>query len=139
MARYFVDSNVFLRFVARDDAGQAGAAERLFLEAKAGEVELFCGPPVFFEMAWVLRAVYRLENTAILDILESMLSIPNLTVSDGKAVARAIALARRNSLGFADAYIAAGALEKNMGVATFNRAHFEKTGAALYPFGEDRI
>jgi predicted nucleic-acid-binding protein len=137
MKRYFVDSNVFLRFIVRDDTDQTAAAERLFLQAKAGEVELFCGPPVFFEVAWVLRVVYKLENVAILDILESMLSIPNLTVSDADAVARAIALARRQSLGFADSYIAAGALEKNIGVATFNRAHFRKTGAKLYPFGEE--
>ncbi|MDR1647020.1 MAG: PIN domain-containing protein [Zoogloeaceae bacterium] len=134
MKSYFVDSNVFLRFITRDDADQSIIAERLFLQAKAGEIELFCGPPVFFEVAWVLRAVYKLENAAILDILESMLSIPNLAVSDADSVTRAIAMARRQSLGFADSYIAVTALGKNIGVATFNRAHFEKTGAVWYPF-----
>jgi predicted nucleic acid-binding protein len=73
MERYFVDSNVFLRFIVRDDTGQSAHAEHLFLRAKAGKIKLFCGPPVFFELA-------------------------------------------------------------DLGVATFNRVHFEKTGAVLYGF-----
>ena len=133
MKRYFVDSNIFLRYYCQDDAEQGTLAEKIFLRAKDGEIELFCGPPVFFEVAWVLKTFYRLSNATILDILESMLSIPNFTVFDVEYVMRAIALARKSSRGFADSYIVGVALDKNIGVATFNRKHFKKTEVELYP------
>ncbi|MDR1686485.1 MAG: PIN domain-containing protein [Desulfovibrio sp.] len=134
MTVFFVDSNVFLRFFARDDAKQADEAEKLFMRAKQGEIELLCGPPVFFEVAGVLHSTFRLPYAAILDTLESMLSIPNFTVLDADIITKAITLARRKSIGFADAYIAATALEKGIGVATFNHQHFKKAGVQIYQF-----
>ena len=134
MERYFVDSNVFLRYHSKDDERQSAEAELIFLRARRGEIELFCGPPVFFEVAWVLKTFYGLPDTTILDTLESMLSIPNFTVFDADYVIQAIELARKNSCGFADSYIAVVARDKNIGVATFNDKHFKKSGISLYRF-----
>jgi predicted nucleic acid-binding protein len=131
--RYFVDSNVFLRYLNKDECQHAATAASLFQKAKDGEVELFCGPPVFFEIAWVLKSFYKLPNADILDTLESILSIPNLKVFDTEYVAAAISLAREKDSGFADSYIAVTAQDKNMGVASFNSKHFKKLGTELYP------
>jgi predicted nucleic acid-binding protein len=129
-----VDSNVFLRFFNKDEPEQSAAAEALFQKAKDGEIELFCGPPVFFEVAWVLRSYYKLPETVVLDTLDSMLSIPHFTVFDLEQVTTAISLARNKGCGFADSYIAATALDKGLGIATFNKKHFKKLGAELYQF-----
>jgi len=134
MERYFVDSNIFLRYYSRDDEWESAQAEEFFLRAKRGEIEIFCGPPVFFEVAWVLKTFYKQSNTTILDALESMLSIPNFTIFDAEYVIKAIELARKKSCGFADSYIAVAAHDQNLGVATFNEKHFKKTGASLYRF-----
>jgi predicted nucleic acid-binding protein len=134
MSKYFVDSNVFIRFYSKDDEEQSAEAEEFFLKAKNNEIELYCGPPVFFEVAWVLKTFYKLPHAVVLDTLESMLAIPNLTVFDVEYVVLAIALARENSCGFADSYIGVVAGDKNIGVASFNRKHFKKTGVPLYPF-----
>ncbi|MDR0878212.1 MAG: PIN domain-containing protein [Treponema sp.] len=134
MKQYFVDSNIFLRYFNKDEPKHAAAAAALFKKAKDGDIELFCGPPVFFEIAWVLRSFYKLANSDILDTLESILSIPNLKISDVEHVGAAIALARRKNRGFADSYIAVTALDKNMGIATFNGKHFAAFGTELYPF-----
>jgi predicted nucleic-acid-binding protein len=134
MKRYFVDSNVFLRYYSNDDKEQSEEAAAFFLKVKNGEIEIFCGPPVFFEVAWVLKAYYKLPNSAILDILESMLSIPNFTVFDIEYVTEAIELARKNLCGFADSYISAAARDKGIGVATFNGRHFQKHGIPVYDF-----
>jgi predicted nucleic acid-binding protein len=133
MTKYFVDSNVFLRYLNKDEPKHAAAATLLFEKAKAGELELFCGPPVFFEIAWVLRSVYKISNTLVLDTLESILSIPNLEVFDADCVFAAIGLAREKDCSFADSYISAAALARNLGVATFNVKHFGKLGVELYP------
>jgi predicted nucleic acid-binding protein len=132
MRKYFVDTNVFLRFYTADDKRQQATAEAILLKAKAGEIELFCGPPVFFEVAWVLRSRYKISDTDILDRLESMLTIPNLRVSDGDYVKQAIALARESKQSYADAYIAVVAKNEQIGVITFNKKHFIKFGVPLY-------
>ena len=136
MERYFVDSNIFLRYYSHDDEKQSALAEAFFLRAKGGEIEIFCGPPVFFEVAWVLKTFYGLTDGTVLDTLESMLAIPNFTVFDVEYVVQAIALARKNSCGFADSYIMAVASDKNIGIATFNDRHFIKSGAQLYHFSK---
>jgi len=134
MERYFVDSNIFLRYYSHDDERESSQAEEFFLRAKRGEIEIFCGPPVFFEVAWVLKTFYKQPNATILDTLESMLSIPNFTVFDAEYVIKAIELARKKSCGFADSYIAVVAHDQKLGVATFNEKHFKKTSASLYHF-----
>ena len=136
MGGYFVDSNVFLRFYTADDLKQQAEAREIFLKAKAGEFELFCGPPVFFEIAWVLNSRYKVPLAEILDKLEAILAIPNLHVLDDDYVKRAISLARENSQSYPDAYIAIIARDKNIGVVSFNRKHFVELGAKLYPLGE---
>jgi len=134
--RYFVDSNIFLRYYSHDDELQSEQAEGFFLRAKRGEIEIFCGPPVFFEVAWVLKTFYKLPNVTILNTLESMLSIPNFTVFDSEHVIKAIELARKKSCGFADSYIVVAANDQNLGVATFNEKHFKNAGVSLYRFSK---
>jgi len=134
MAGYFVDSNVFLRFYTADDVKQQAEAREVFLKAKSGELELFCGPPVFFEIAWVLNSRYKIPLTEILDKLESILAIPNMHVFDEDYVKRAIFLARERNQSYPDAYIAIMAQDKNIGVMSFNRMHFAKLGAKLFQF-----
>jgi predicted nucleic acid-binding protein len=132
MKQYFVDSNVFLRFFIKDDPTHSAAAKALFQKAKDGEITLFAGPPVFFEVAWVLKSFYKVPEPEILNILESMLAIPDFKVFDADYVAAAIDLARKNNAGFADSYIAAVAQDKNLGIATFNIRHLKKLGTELY-------
>ena len=133
MTGYFVDSNVFLRFYTADDPKQQAEAQEIFLKAKSGEFELFCGPPVFFEIAWVLNSHYKVPLEEILDKLEAILTIPNLHVFDDDYVKRAISLARESNQSYPDAYIAIVAQDKHIGVVSFNKKHFAKLGAVLYP------
>ena len=138
MNRYFVDSNVFLRFYTADDPKQQAEAQEVFLKAKAGELVLFCGPPVFFEIAWVLNSCYKIPREEILDKLEAILAIPNLYVFDADYVKWAISLARENNQSYPDAYIAIVAQDKHIGVMSFNKKHFAKLGVKLYPFNDNK-
>ena len=133
MRKYFVDSNIFLRFYSKDDEKQRQQARAILLKAQKKEIELYCGPPVFFEVAWVLCSTYGLSRDEILEILETMLHTPNLRVLDEDIVRDAIGLARASKQGFADSYIAVTARRLKIGVATFNKQHFSRLGTELYP------
>ena len=133
MPEIFVDSNVFLRFYAGDDTEQGQAAERLFRRAAQKDIELVVGPPVFFEVAWTLKAAAKWPNQKILEALSAMTAVPNMKVIDKDMVIEAISLARKTGQDFADAYIAATAQARGADIATFNKKHFARLGATLYP------
>ena len=130
----FVDANVFIRLFAElDNEAQASQAEQFFDAAGRGEIDLATGPPVFFEIAWVLGQRYKIENDKVLDVLEAILTYPNLRVLDKEQVIAAISLARETGNVFADSYIAVSASNiKADKVATFNKKHFSKLGVELY-------
>ena len=131
----FVDANVFLRFFTKGDEDHRARARRLFRAAEAGTVSLITGPPVLFEVAWVLGSFYKLEKGEILDMLDRILALSGLEMTDRKLVEEAVRLARSSGQSFPDAYIATSAQAcRTDGVVTFNREHFEKLGASIFDF-----
>ena len=135
----FVDANVFIRLFVEDDAQQTTQAAKLFEKAQNGKIDLVTGPPVFFEIAWTLSYRYKVPREDILDILEAVLSFPNLKVLDKALVLSTLSLARETSSEFADAYIASTIQDsKADNIATFNKKHFVKFGITLYPLEKAR-
>ena len=129
MTAWFVDANVFLRFLTVDDRGHHPRAVRLFETAKAGECRLVTGPPVLFELAWTLRAAYKIPRDRVLELLSAVFATPGLTLTDAPIVAAALPLALATGSEFADAYVAASGRPAGCaGVATFNRKDFERLG-----------
>jgi predicted nucleic acid-binding protein len=135
MTAWFVDTNVFLRFLTLDDEGHHVRAARLLESAARGERRLVSGPPVLFELAWTLRAAYKVPRAQVLKILKAVFATPNLTLTDSPLVAEALSLASETDSEFADAYIAAASRAAECsGVATFNRKDFAKLGVELAEF-----
>ena len=132
MSKVFVDTNVFLRFFTLDDEGQHEKAAALLRQADAGQVQLVTGPPVLFEIAWVLRSAYGASREKILDALSAIAATPGLELLDAGTADEAITRARESNADFADAYIAAAAARAGAEqVATFNRKHFERLHVRL--------
>jgi predicted nucleic acid-binding protein len=132
MIAWFVDTDVFLRFLTLDDDGQHAKAVQLLESAARGERRLVTGPPVLFELAWTLRAAYKVPRAQVLVILKAVFAMPGLTLTDSLLVAESLSLASEADSEFADAYIAtASRAAECPGVATFNRKDFAKLGVDL--------
>ncbi len=132
MTSWFVDANVFLRFLTVDDEGQHLKAARLFEAATRGECQLVTGPPVLFELAWTLRAAYKTPKEHVLEILSAIFATPGLTLTDAPLVADALTLASATASEFADAYVAVSTRAADCsGVATFDRRDFTRLGIEL--------
>ncbi|MFH1092249.1 MAG: PIN domain-containing protein [Pseudomonadota bacterium] len=135
MKTFFVDANVFLRFFTKDDRGLHQKAADLFHQAASGKITLITGPPVLFEIAWVLRSAYKQPQEKVLAVLTAVAAFPGLRLTDEGLVEEAISQAKYSGREFADAYICASVKDVQAdGIATFNRKHFEKLGADLYSF-----
>lgn len=132
MTVWFVDTNVFLRFLTVDDGDHHEKAYRLFESAARGERSLVTGPPVLFELAWTLRSAYKVPSARVLEILSAVFATPGLTLTDAPLVAEALSLAAETESDFADAYIAASCRQAGRsGVATFNSKDLTKLGVQL--------
>jgi predicted nucleic acid-binding protein len=102
MTSVAADTNIWLRYLTRDDPAQAERALRWLEMAEA----VFVPTTVLLELAGVLRAAYRFERATIEAALRQIAGLPNVQLEQPDAVARALDDYSRG-LDFADALHAA--------------------------------
>ena len=92
-----VDTNILARFYLRDDAVQGRIAGRVLA---AGDV--FIPKTVVLELEWVLRYVAEQSESKVIECLEHLIALPELTVEDRDEIEAALSHCR-NGIDFADA------------------------------------
>ena len=124
-----IDTNVFVRYLVRDDQSQYERARRLIRrEVNAGEpvpVSLL----VLLEMEWVLRSRYELAKPDIVAVLSSLLQTVELAFEDEPSVEHAIYSWKNSLAEFADCLI--DARNRRLGcraTATFARKALKLAG-----------
>jgi len=100
-----VDTNVLVRLCVRDNPDQVEAALKLLSGAPAASVRV--SVIVLAELAWTLLRRYRLDKTALIATLESLLSRVELDIEGRSAVMVALQWYRKGNADFADYLIAA--------------------------------
>ncbi len=86
MKRRFVDTNIFLRYLRKDNLEQFQIAEKCFMNAVWNKHELHSSVVVYMEIYWVLFDVYELKKE---ELKVSLLEVLDLKVSFvGKKVFR---------------------------------------------------
>jgi predicted nucleic-acid-binding protein len=120
-----VDTNILLRLLTRDDARQAGVADR-FIEGGAWVSTL-----ALAESVWVLRTGYRLNAAEVAAAVEMLLGHKDLILQDSDVVATALELFQsRPSLGFSDCLMLHLARKAgHLPLGTFDRALGRVEGA----------
>lgn len=117
-----LDTNVLVRFLVRDDPGQAEAVYQLFKGAEARKLTFWVPLVVVLETLWVLDAVYHIGRDEILDALENLLLMPVLMFESQAAVRDFVGSSRKSSLGLPDILIAHAARHSGCdGVLTFDK------------------
>lgn len=103
MARIFVDTNYFLRFLLKDVNDQFQDAKQLFLKSSEGNINLITSLVVFFEVAWVLRKSFPKDKQAFIDSLIKVLSL-RIELSERSLLLESLEFFRESSLSFEDCY-----------------------------------
>ncbi len=78
---HFIDTNIFLRFLTRDDPKKAEHCRALLYAASEGRIKLYTTDLVFAELIWVLQSpkTYYLSPTEIRDLVIPLVMIKGLT------------------------------------------------------------
>ena len=97
-----LDTNVLVRWLVDDDAGQADRVQVLLEAVRAGTEPLFVPTTVVLELEWVLRSRYRFEKAQVLSAFTALLETHELDFQTEDAVERALHLYREGAAEFAD-------------------------------------
>ena len=109
MRTQFVDTNIFLRYLTRDDPQKAEACFRLLEKAKKNQVMLTTSESVIAEIVFVLSSprVYHLARADVRARLYPILALEGLKIPDRRKYFRALDLYANHTLDFEDALTAA--------------------------------
>lgn len=129
--RYLVDTNILLRFLSGQPAAQAVAARKLFSRAAAREIEIDFSPVIVAEAFYTLTSFYGVERKVAADKISVLLQQHGIKLRDSAQVLSALDLLQTVNVGFADAFLAAGAHEDDVLVVSFDR-DFEKLNVTRY-------
>ena len=119
--RQLVDTNVLARFFTGEPPEMAVKARRLVERADAGEVVLVVLPVVVAELVYTLESFYELERKEVATKLLSFLESRGIEAVESTRVMDALTSCRDRNAHFADAYLAASAVELGNPVASFDR------------------
>jgi predicted nucleic-acid-binding protein len=127
MTSFFVDTNVFLRFLTNDDPAKAKRAETLFRDALRGKIKLATSLLVMAEIIWTLESFYKLEKPDIAAKVEKILNTPNLDCPETPLLFMALDLYVHANIDFVDAYNAFHMKDRGLTqIITYDRKHFAR-------------
>ena len=120
MSVAWLDTNVVVRFLAKEPPGLAQRAERLMARAQTGEIALRLTPIVVAEIVWVLRRVYQREPGEIAAAMSALLRADGISTDQRDILLEALDLMREQRVAFPDAYVAVSARLAGEPVCTFD-------------------
>jgi predicted nucleic acid-binding protein len=105
----FIDTNIFLRYLTKDDPDKAQACFELFKQAEANQVTLTATETVIAEVVYVLssKRTYNLPRDQIRARLYPLLTLQGLRLPQRQTALRALDLYVAYEIDFEDALIVA--------------------------------
>ena len=127
-----VDTNVLVRYFAKDDETQAAAARSFFeRQARVGE-KVRIGVIVLAELAWVLQSRFGASRDELGEVVDELLADRRFDLQDEEAVSVVVNDFLSSSAGFVDLLIAAvNTLHGCVHTMTFDRNAAKLDGMAL--------
>ena len=124
-----LDTNILLRYIVHNDSGQLSRAAKI-IESCTEEEPGFIVNGMLFEFLWALESIYDFSRQEIAEVINALLTVPELKVEHKECVWSALKAYRAATNGdFTDALI--GQVGAKYGCAT--TATFDKTAAKNFP------
>jgi predicted nucleic-acid-binding protein len=121
MKKFFIDTNVVLRFFLRDNERFYGETVAHFQKAKEGKIEINLIPEVIFEIDYVLRGVYSLSKNEVADIILKLVKTPYLKIDNRGLIIKTVEKYKAINVDLFDIYLYFLAKSKNASVISFDK------------------
>ena len=104
MAKKFIDTNIFLRYLTKDDPSKYDKCREIFKKAIEGKIELATSGIVIAELIWTLLSYYKVPKADVVEKISIIVSTKNLYIPDKDIIADALLLYSRKNIDYIDAY-----------------------------------
>jgi predicted nucleic acid-binding protein len=104
MENKFVDTNVFLRYLTKDDPSKYERCRAMFKRTLEGEITISTSGLVIAELIWTLLSYYKVPKAEVIEKVSVILGTKNLLIPDKDVLADALVLYARKNIDFIDAY-----------------------------------
>jgi len=135
MKKLFLDSNIWLRFLTKDEPKQFTDVLKLIEKIESGNFKTYTSTLVLLEVNYVLKNLYRLPMEEVVKALESIKSVRGLTIIEKTAFSKALNLYKLYKIKLADCLIATQ-LPQNTLLVTYDRDFKKIKGLASRNPGE---
>ncbi|HHT9137055.1 MAG TPA: PIN domain-containing protein [Candidatus Wunengus sp. YC60] len=104
MKKLFVDTNIFLRYLTKDDSSKYDKCKEVFRMAMEGKITLITSAMVIAELIWTLLSHYKVSKADVIEMISIIVSTENLFIPDKDIIADALVLYSRKNIDYIDAY-----------------------------------
>ena len=127
MNKYFVDTNLFLRYITNDFPEQAVLLENLIQKSFNSEINLVANSLVFAEIVWTLQSFYKYSKSKIDEVVSAIVASKAFEIEERDILLQALDEFHHLNIDFIDAYIGAWMRERKLeNIYTFNVKDFKR-------------
>ena len=104
MSTCFLDTNILLRYLTRDDEDKAQRSLSLLIKAEQGQEKVITSSLVIFEVVFTLQSFYKIPRQQIKELVLPIIFLRGLHLPGKHVYQRAFDLYVTKNISFADAY-----------------------------------
>jgi predicted nucleic acid-binding protein len=104
MKEIFIDTNIFLRYLTKDDPSKYEKCRGIFAKAMEGQIALVTSAMVIAELIWTLLSYYKVPKSDVIAKVSIIVSTESLYVPERDMIADALMLYARKNIDYIDAY-----------------------------------
>jgi len=102
---YFIDTNIFLRTLIKEDEKSFKDCYFVLNLIKENKIKAFTSTLILAEIDWVLESFYKFEKSEVVRALKSILKLKGLRIIDKMNLKFALELFETKNIKFIDALI----------------------------------
>jgi len=121
MKVYLIDTNIFLRYLVKDNQAQAQKINQLFLTAKQNQVKLITTTFIMNEMAWTLKSFYKLNKIKVVEKMELILNFPGIKIRDYFNLKQAVVAYKQKNVDLVDIFTYQTAKKYQAAILSYDR------------------
>ncbi len=136
---YFIDTNIFLRVLIKENEKTFGECFGILNKIKKGEIKAFTSSLVLAEINWVLGSFYRFSKFQVAESLKGIINLKGLKIVDKHNLRLAVSIYEKHNVKFVDALIASNFLifrNKFLAVVVSYDRDFDRIGIKRKEPGE---
>lgn len=104
--KVFLDTNIFVRYLVNDDPKKFSYVKQLIENIEAGDLRPYTSNLVVFELFHVMTKIYKIPMTTVIEDVEELLKLHNLTIIEKTNIKQALSLCKTTKVKLSDCLIA---------------------------------